>query len=174
MKTLVLALICLLVPPANQKHNGEDEDAASARYAVIADAVADESGADRRLAAFLLTVARHESAFVRTVHTGKRRGDRGRSWGLFQIMCGLRADSVVPATEYRAREIVGVNAASTRRAVDAAAVHLRKHIKRCKGQPTCVFKSYGGVSRTGDKRIVARVNTYHRLTAEIRKAQDGS
>lgn len=169
----VLALIVLLVPPAHQKHNGESEADARARYGVIAKAIAVEAGSDETLGLFMLSVARHESTFTRKVHTGKTRGDGGRSWSLFQIMCGKRADSVVPGTRYRARQIVGTDYAATRRATRAVGVHLRKAIKACGGQPMCVFKRYGGVSQTEDPKVKARlevrVKTYRRLVAERRK-----
>lgn len=162
----LLAIMLALVPPANHKHNGESEESARARYEVIAEAVAEESKGNARLALFLLVVARYESTFARKVHTGKVRGDKGRSWGLFQIMCGPRPDGVVPGTEYRAREIVGVDELATSKATHAAAVHLRKHLARCKGSARCVFMNYGGVSQTGDPRIAARVGTFARLASK--------
>lgn len=173
MKAAVLAtLIALLVPPVHQTHNGESEDDARARYGVIAEAVADEALDDKRLALFLLTVARHESSFVRKVHSGKVRGDKGKSWSLFQFNVGRSPRSKVPGTSYRAHEIVGVDTASTSRAVDAAATWLRPMIKRCNGRPRCVFIRYGGISKSAAKSprvrrmLDARVATYRRLSAK--------
>ena len=170
---ILLALMISLVSPANQKHNGESEADAKARYAVIADAIAREAEDDPRLALLLLVVARYESTFARSVHVGKVKGDQGRSWGLFQIMCGKRSKAGVPGTEYRAEEIVGVDELSTYRAVHAAAVHLRRHLATCKGNARCVFMNYGGVSKTAGAtaidRIEVRALTYHRLRQATKK-----
>lgn len=158
----------MLVPPsAQEKFHDEPEADARARYAVIAEAVAGEVGGDMRLARYLLTVAKHESSFTRAVHSGAKKGDALRSWGLFQIMCGRYPISRVPGTKYKAHEIVGVDLAATKRATKAAAVHLRRAIRRCKGAPLCVFRGYGGVSRTYSPkvkaRLLARVRTYKSL-----------
>lgn len=175
---LILLLIALLVPPKHQTHNGEAEADARARYGVIADAIAHESSGDVRLAAFLMAVARHESTFRKDIHEGSKRGDGGHSWSLYQLNCGPRSDAVVPGTKYRARDIVGVELAPTRRATHAAAVHLRKAIEVCKGEPLCVFKRYGGVSRTMAKddkvraRLQARVKTYRRIRWEHKRRTD--
>ena len=154
----------LLIPPSFQP---ETETDARTRYAVIASAIASEAGTDARLARFMITVAKHESSFARNVHAGERRGDGGRSWGLFQIMCGRHPTGIVPGTSYRARDIVGIDTAATQRAASAVAFHLRKGIKACSGAPMCVFKRYGGVSQTVTpkqrKRLEARVATYWRL-----------
>ncbi len=174
MSALLLSLMVLLVPPKAHQHSGEAEADARARYGVIAEAIAAEAGDDQRLALFMLTAARYESTYARSVHTGRVKGDGGRSWSIFQIMCGKRADSVVPGTKMRARDIVGADAASTARAAKAAAVHFRRHIKVCKGRAVCVFKNYGGVTRTAKgqvlDRIRQRVTTYQRLRARLAKA----
>jgi hypothetical protein len=168
---LILSLMVLLVPPGHQKHNAEPAEAAKARYEVIATAIAAEAGEDVRLARFLLTVARHESTFRRDVHSGKVRGDGGRSWSLFQIMVSREPTQRLRGLRYRARDIVGTSPAATRRAADAAAHYLRPIIARCQGAARCVFLAYGGVSQTMGKRsevkrrIDARVATYERLRA---------
>jgi len=154
--TLIMALLVLLVPPT--KHANETAAEVGARYGVIAIAIADETVDDRRLALFMLAIARHESGFSRDVHNGRRRGDKGRSWGLFQILVGRHADGLVPGTEYRAHEIVGVDAASTRRSVDAAATWLRPMITKCHGAPLCVFTRYGGVGRNPPPEVLARLD----------------
>ena len=163
---IILTLIMFLVPSVNQKYNGEAEDEAKIRYATIAKAIADETQ-NKQLALFLLTVARHESSFRKDIHTGKVRGDQGRSWGLFQILCGRKANARVPGTKYKAKQIVGDDYDSTRRATHATGYHLRRIIKRCHGKPMCVFKGYGGVgknvSKKTQKRLNARVRTYERL-----------
>jgi hypothetical protein len=173
---LILTILAILVPPKAHKHGtGENEADARARYATIAEAISGEADGDVRLGAFLMAVARHESTLRRDIHSGAKRGDGGHSWSLYQLNCGPRSDSVVPGTKYRAHQIVGVDLASTKRATHAAAVHLRKAIKACKGGALCVFKRYGGVSRTMAKdekvkaRLEARAKTYHRIRAERRR-----
>lgn len=172
---LILTILTILVPPKAHKHGtGESESDARERYGVIAEAIGAEADDDVRLAAFLMAVARHESTLRRDIHSGAKRGDGGHSWSLYQLNCGPRSDSVVPGTKYRAHEIVGTDLAATKRATFAAAVHLRKAIRACKGAPLCVFKRYGGVSKTMAKdskvkeRLEARVKTYRRIRAEHR------
>lgn len=170
MKALLLIMLAL-VPLRSQTHRGEEEAAAKARYERIAAAIATEAAGDQALEAFLLSVARHESDYALDVHEGKRRGDGGRSYGLFQ-------HQMPPAGSYDkyiripkhpkkwcAKDIVGTDEASTKRAVWTAAWVLRPKIKVCKGNATCVFKSYGGLGRGKmkpkvKKRIEARVATY--------------
>ncbi len=92
---IILALITFLVPPQHQKKR-ETTDEAKARYSVIAKAISAEAGADKTLALFLLSAARHESAFRRDIHTGKRRGDGGPGYDLSRgadRWRGLRVDS---------------------------------------------------------------------------------
>ena len=167
MKSILLLLLSLVPVKAQEKYQGEPAAEARARYEVIARAIQDETRGDIRLAKFLLTVGKHESSFSRRVHSGKKKGDGGRSWGLFQIMCGHAPISRVPATKYAASDIVGVDYKSTRRAVDAAAGYLRFAIRKCKGDPGCVFRRYGGISKTHDpkikKLIAARVRTYRAM-----------
>lgn len=174
MQALLLAIMVLLIPPHYQTYNDEAEADARARYEVIAHAVAAEAGDDVMLARFMLTVATHESDYKRNIHSGKYRGDQGRSWSLFQILCGRSPSSDVPGTNYTASEIVGVDLASTERAAHAAGYHLRIAIRVCGGQPTCVFRRYGGVSKKNEtpeiiKRIAARVATYWRIRREAKR-----
>lgn len=174
----ILAAMIALVPPANQKQSGEAEPAARARYAVIANAIALEAKGDARLARFLIVTARHESSFAVTVHRGTRRGDGGRSWGLYQINCGKRRSSKCPRIPFRAGELVGTSKAATARATKAGALHLRKHVLGCKGAPRCVFRGYVGAPRGPMSKRVAgivlpRVTTYRRilwLEAKARKS----
>ena len=173
---IILALMVLLVPPKAQQARETEADA-TARYSVIAEAIAAEAGDDARLARFLVTVARHESSFRRDIHSGKKRGDGGRSWGLFQIMVSEHATQLLPRKArgtdgklLRARDIAGTTPVATRNAAKAAAHYLRPIIEKCAGAPLCVFSAYGGVSKTriaGDEklrdRLAARVATYRRL-----------
>jgi hypothetical protein len=141
---------------------------------VIARSIDSEAKQDHTLALYLLTIARHESSYTRTVHIGHTRGDNGRSWGIYQMMCGARADAKVPGTDYTARDIVGVDSESTDRATEVAALWLRGIISRCKGSSDCVFRAYGGVSKTATgpvaDRIRARVATFNKLRREFGKA----
>lgn len=169
----ILALILLLVPASRQTHNDETEADARVRYDTIADAVAHEAGTDERLGLFMLTVARHESTFRRDTHSGKHRGDAGRSVSIFQIKCKRGDMARVPFTDFRVHEIVGVDIESTRNAASAVATILRPRIKGCGGAPLCVFKAYGGIAGKPapdvQARLDARVATYRRLVFERRR-----
>ncbi|KKN65701.1 hypothetical protein LCGC14_0478400, partial [marine sediment metagenome] len=77
----------------------------------------------------------------------------------------------VGGKKLRARDIVGATPKATLNATKAAAFYIRPFIKRCFGQPMCVFKSYAGVSKTKMKgklleRLKARVATYRILVAQ--------
>lgn len=166
----ILALICLLVPPAAQEHNGERIDRARERYEVIADGIFEVAGEDERLVLFLLTIAKHESSFRRSIHAGEVKGDAGRSWGLFQLNLGPKPETEIKDTPYRAEDIVGVDEKATRRAVEVTAGLIAPRIESCQGAPYCVFKAYAGVA--GDPpyemevRLRSRVNTYRKLAGE--------
>jgi hypothetical protein len=173
MKALLLIMLAL-VPLRAQSHRGEDESAARERYQCIAHAVSKEAAGDQALEAFLLSVAKHESDYSLDVHEGKRRGDGGRSYGLFQHQMppGGAHDKYIRIPnhpkKWRAKDIVGTDEASTRRAVWTAAWVLRPKIKACHGNAECVFKSYGGLGRGKmkpevKKRIKARVSTYFKV-----------
>lgn len=160
----ILALMILLVPPHFQ---ADGEEQARERYATIAESIAALSD-DTDLTRYLLTIAKHESDFRRDIHSGDLRGDEGRSWGLFQILCGRDPDAEVPGDSgLRARHIVGTSKVQTANAVYAAITLLRPIIARCRAKPLCVFRTYGGVRGKGDRkteeRINARVATFERL-----------
>ena len=179
--TLILTLMTMLVPPKAQTHNGETETAARDRYGVIADAIQDDDD-DDLMTLLLVTTARHESAFVRSVHSGKRRGDKtkkapkGRSWSIYQFMCGPRSSCKIPKTDYTAKDVVGVDLESTERASDAARIHLGFYIKRCAGQVWCIMRNYigapkGKLSKKNLKVVRARVATFYRLKAKVKKCR---
>lgn len=174
MRELIFSLLISLIPlNVHEVTHDESEASARARYEHIAASVAEEAeDSHLLLALYLITVARHESALALPVHTGEVRGDHDRSWGLYQIMCGPHQTDPVPGTDYQARDIVGTTRAATERATEAAAVHLRAHMKRCGARNApCVFRAYGGVSKTATgpvaDRIAARVATFQRLLARI-------
>ena len=174
---IIYALMTWLVPLTAHKHHSESLDDASDRYATIAMAIANEARDDETLALYLITIARHESAFTRTVHDGTTRGDGGRSWGLFQIMIGLEPSKLLPLSRnpdrYRAFHIVGTGSQATRRAVRSAAHILRPMIAVCGARPRCVFIRYGGVRAPlrGRARplVLARVATFARLRSQRQK-----
>jgi len=169
IQEIILSSMLMLIPAKAQERHGETVDGAKARYGVIAEAVAKVSDNDRQLAAFLIAVAKHESSFTRAVHSGKKKGDAGRSHSLWQLMCGRYPISKCPRTGLAVKDIVGVKLAPTTRAAGAASGHLKRAIKSCRGRAECVFKYYGGVSKTTNLkvqgRIDARVKTYRRLRA---------
>ena len=169
MNELILVAMLSLVPAKAQERHGETAEGAKARYGVIAKAIASVSANDRQLATFLIAVAKHESSFTRAVHSGKKKGDAGRSHSLWQLMCGRYPISICPRSGLMVKDIVGVKLAPTTRAAGAAGGHLRRAIKSCRGRAECVFKYYGGVSKTTNLkvqgRIDARVKTYRRLRA---------
>ena len=111
-----------LVPAKAQERHGETAEGAKARYGVIAKAIASVSANDRQLATFLIAVAKHESSFTRAVHSGKKKGDAGRSHSLWQLMCGRYPISKCPRTGLMVKDIVGVKLAPTTRAAGAAGV----------------------------------------------------
>lgn len=157
----IVVLMCLLVPPG--KHRTEDEDQARARYATVATAIAAEAKT-RAEALYLLTVYRHESAFHRDVHRGLERGDDAKSWCLGQILLGQHAWTKVPGTDYRARDLVGLELGATRRCTEVALTKLRRGIASCgANRPTCVLRSYGGVTSKNHPGITARAKTFQRL-----------
>lgn len=157
----ILGLMTLLVPPKRQEINKESEADARARYAVIAGAIATEAKGDKTLARYLLTIVRHESSFVRGVHSGKLRGDAGKAVCVAQLLVGRGTDRF---TGRFAHQLVGTSPAATARCINTAAAYVRFARRRCKtGGPACVFQVYGGVRRASDPRIRARVNTYAKL-----------
>lgn len=171
MKAVLLMVMMFLVPVKAQKHRGEEEASAKERYDTIARAVAEEADGDEQLAAFLLTIGKHESTYAKKVHSGDKRGDAGRSYGLFQLQLPVDAihhrDVRIPdhPKGWRGKDIVGTDLASTKRAVWTTAWILRPKIKACKGNAECVFRSYGGLG-SGElppkvkERIDGRVETY--------------
>lgn len=162
-----------LVPLDRHKFHKESEGSAKRRYVTIANTIRADTD-DPRLIAFLLATARHESGFDHRVHAGTLKGDvtkrypTGRSWGLYQIMCGAPTTCRVPITDYRGGEIVGLSYLNTAYSTNAASTHLKFHIKRCGGNPYCVFRNYlgappGPLTVEVQKRVNSRVYTFYRL-----------
>ncbi len=95
MSAWLLSILLLVAPPGRTPHETAVDGAA--RYALIANAIAHaaeetpplpgEHGRER-FAILLAAVAVHESGLALDVDTGSRRGDGGRSWGLWQFNLG--------------------------------------------------------------------------------------
>ena len=180
---LILALIAALLPPERQRD--EPERKVLDRYAVIAEAVWSVSDGDRELAAYLLTIIRFESAFWRSVHSGKLGGDciyddkrrpvpgTCRSWCLVQINIGRGSSKGRSLfTKYTREQLVGLGAASTRRCVETGAAYVTFARNRCgDNRPRCVFNAYGGVGANADeetrRQIRRRVATYRTLRGKL-------
>lgn len=173
---IFLALLALMAP---KRQADESYTSVVLRYVAIAVAIDAESNGAPQLAAYLLTVARHESAFWYSVHSGELGGDcdhdrRGRiipgscrSWCLMQIRTGRRKSGRARFTGYTRAQLVGLDRGSTARCVETGAAYLRAALERCGDRPRCVFSVYGGVGPGADaltrKRIRQRVRDYWRV-----------
>ena len=156
-----------------------------ARYRTIAEAVATivaevdagaagapawPAGRGAELGRYLVTVAYHESGFREDVHSGigrHARGDAGRSWCLVQRLLGASGRERT-SRGWRARELVGCDAAATRRCLLTGADVLASARLRCgaeRGTAYCVLAAYGGVWWSRDPRIRARAATLGKLEA---------
>lgn len=170
----------------------ETYDEGVQRYAVIAHAIHEvmEEGEWKfpagRLWRYLVSIAYHESGFRRDIHTGygswaigdckwrKVDGPKSReripgtcrSHGLFQSLYDKPKRTRLFG--FRAKDVIGADLASTKRATLVAAKHLDRIHRYCKHvgpRPfhRCVFMTYGGVSDPQDKRIRLRAGTYDKL-----------
>jgi hypothetical protein len=153
----------------------ETEEEGRARYAVVAQAIAEVSGGSRDLAARILAVVHGESGMRKDVHSGvgkHAKGDRGRSCGVGQRLLGDRG-----ATHrgFRCADIVGLDIVSTRRAIVTIADDLtraRGYCARIVGTTdfACAVACYGGLpTHSKDKRIRARVRSYERARQLLNK-----
>ena len=141
-----------------------------ARYWTIARVLESVAQSDA-LQAIVLTAIYHESGFRRDVHSGIggwARGDKGRSWCLGQIMLGESGRRKV--TEgWRADELVGIDAESTRRCLTVTTRYAAASLAACHGMAVdggCIFSFYAGGNRaTDDKRIAERRKTLARVRA---------
>lgn len=135
-------------------------------------------GGAEPLARALVVVAYHESGFREDVHAGlsafdgqdTARGDGSRSWCLIQRQLGLSANATsrYPHPRWAAGELVGTNAAATRRCLIVGADVLASAQDRCRRQydpsPACLIANYGGGGVTkNDKRVRGRVATLQRV-----------
>ncbi|HZO14971.1 MAG TPA: hypothetical protein VFB62_16965 [Polyangiaceae bacterium] len=139
-----------------------------ARYATIARAIAEVSGGQCDLAARLIAIVHGESGLRRDVHSGvgnHARGDRGLSYGLGQRLLGAHG---VTKRGWRGKELVGLDLASTRRAVVTIADDLLRSENHCSRVAVttsfaCSVRIYAGVrSARRDERILSRITSYQR------------
>lgn len=112
----------------------------------------------------LVTIGRQESAFWRSVHEGRVRGQAGE-WCLAQIH-----PAVLPLLGFEGPDLVGVDLAATARCFRVAAELLGRARALCEGEPGFWFAptiaAYGsgqGCSTDHDW-IRVRTETYDRIT----------
>ena len=177
--------------PVYEVRRPETYDEGVERYAVIAQALervltrTEWSFAPKRSWKFLVTIAFMESGFRRDIHEGwgtMAIGDCDwkvvngeqhpvpgtcKSHGLFQTMF-FEPDR--KWWGYSRQDVIGLDHASTARAVFVAAKTLERCDAYCrlegpKPYEACVFARYGAVTSVADKRIQARVRAYNRLSA---------
>lgn len=125
-------------------------------------------GVPEDLAELVSTVIFHESGFRRDVHSGVgkwAKGDQGRSRCLGQLMTVRGAAlELVEARGWKPKDLLGVDAAATRRCLVVVADGL---IRVHKASPWATFAAYGGVSAGAPaatkKRLRARVATLQRM-----------
>lgn len=165
MKQAIIAII-LELSTWNPKH--ETEEAYRERVESIAEGVSRAADGERRMAALLLAVAKHESGFSRLVHQGdcpKGGCDGGRSATLFQIMWG----SWLPRSEWLT--FIGVEVEPTSRASAYAAKVLRRGFNACKSVRGA-FSLYA-TGKTchwngkGPNGPDARVRTYEKIMSKL-------
>lgn len=132
----------------------------------------------KQLVHYLLTVTYSESGFRRDVHAGKgtmSKGDpdkygKGQSWCLGQRKLGATG-SAKTKRGWRARDLVGLDVKSTERCLATAVDVLARARNVCRSPwgpeargPVCIFGVYGGIwASTGNKSILARVRSYHKV-----------
>lgn len=128
-----LVAIMIIVAPPGRTPARESRADGEARYALIAAAIEHAVGdvpplpgahGRERLALILTSVAFYESGFSLDVDTGARRGDHGRSWGLFQANLGRGRT---------AEGWTGPDLAADRKLAALAAVHaIRRSMIACR------------------------------------------
>lgn len=146
----------------------ETAEEGTARYWVIAQAIAHVVPKNRRLRALMLTVYNAESGLRRDVHAGiggAARGDQGRSCGLGQALLGVKSK--------KCDAITGLSLDATIRNAEHTSKNLKRAERYCSWQigtrrVGCTLRVYGGVSiGAKHKGIAARINSFHRFS--IRK-----
>lgn len=112
----------------------------------------------------LVTIGRQESAFWRSVHEGRVRGQAGE-WCLAQIH-----PAVLPLLGYEGPDLVGVDLAATARCFRVAAELLGRARGLCEGEPGFWFAATIAAYGSGQgcdttlEWVGARTRTYDRIT----------
>lgn len=145
------------------------------RFWMIAQAIHKWTAGEAALAKILVVTSFHESGGWWTMTHGgfchrpwQRRckwEDAGKAWGLWQVLLTRHPGSKVPGVKnLRAKDLVGITPANTRRAAWLATRTFRAILKRCKGHVApCVWVAYGGNVNAKDARIRARVASWQKL-----------
>ncbi len=139
---------------------------ARVRYRTIARAITVASRGSRTMARILVSIAENESSLRRDIHSCAKLGDKGASYGPFQMKMGVDSK--------RGRALCGVGYPATLRAARAAAAHVgRWRGQLCGGEATCLnaFIRYSGLPRSVAEThpgILARGKTFARTAAPRR------
>lgn len=137
------------------------------RFATVATAISKVAGNDRQLVHLLVTIARHESAFLRSVHDGTLRGQAGEK-GLWQVHPSLpEYDECRP----------GVDLGATVSCALVAAEQLKRARRYC-GTVAGTIALYGSgqscqPSGAWVEGVVARLATYNRSRDRARLGRLG-
>ena len=157
-------------PRFNKKYNAfvraETKAEGMLRYRIIARAIAKAAAKDRGLARLMVVVAAGESGLRRDVHLGLTRGDKGKSWGLFQQLGDKLGERRVHEG-WKLNEIVGDDDKRTLRAATVAARQLKRARRVCRWRRKgCTpYGIYGGGVAISDPRIQLRL----RIEARVRR-----
>lgn len=161
MTKIILWTMLALIHPARR-------DPGIARYELIAEAI-DQQSASIKEAALLIAVSRHESGdWSLAVHSGKVKGDDGKSWCLMQLMLGRSGSATLgpwrPPNGWHGEDIVGTERITTMRCVATGAAflrHLRKRVCKIGDGVRCMIATYLGLrSSSRHPEVLARIITY--------------
>ena len=181
MKEILLMILALLPQPSKTPEE-------LPRLETIARAIELETK-DAELRRYAVAVFFHESTFDRRVHSGQIKGDcrwtggkigkgtripgtcRSSCLGQILLMKGQRTPK---PDRFRAKDLVGVDLAATRRCARVSVLVLERARKACGGKyarPSCIFAHYGGIRFVGENRFIrARVGTFWRLAGILQRA----
>lgn len=150
------------------EHVAETEDEGRARYAAIAEAIADVADDERepvRVATLLVAVSFAESAWRRDVDLGvgpHARGDRGRSCSLYQFHLGAAVDR----DGYDCNALLADRTLATRQALKA----MRRSARTCRALPPDLALSAfaSGRCTAGHEASRVRMRLAKRFEARLR------
>ena len=152
------------------------------RYWKIAKAIS-ATKADVKVLEFATVVFRHESGmFRRDVHEGTnhkpyrqttKHEDGGYAWGFGQIHWSPNPNAKVPMKGFehlKMKDLVGLDSASTGRSVAVPIERLRRLVRDCGRNASCVFVGYAGTAISPNHKLIkARRSTYARLRKLTKK-----